>query len=220
MLVNLHAAALLLIVVTTVAILIRGRKRSPTSRQAAIAAIIAGGLAVLVLAINAHACLEGTPNFQCIICGACLWCVLAYLEDRRLRSLTAISIVIAMTTLAFHYTDLVHTPNWTGNPRSPRRTAVQVVAEQQVEAVSQSLRAVEPDNQTQYPEGWVRDMPFAKALQHALLDVQPFRRETGWAWHSAFTGLFRTKRIDQDFWYPGGTIADAASKLALKDRLR
>lgn len=217
---NLHATALLLIVGATVVICTRARSRSPTGRQAAIATIVAGGLAVLVLAINAHACLEGTPIFQCIICGACLWCVLAYLEDRRLRFVAVISIVIVMTTSAFHYTDLVHTPNWTGNPRSPRRTAVRIVAEHQVETVSQSLRAVEPDNQTQYPEGWVRDMPFANALEHVLLDVQPFRRETGWAWHSAFTGLYRTKRIDQDFWYPGGTIAEAASKLALKDKLR
>ena len=71
-----------------------------------------------------------------------------------------------------------------------------------------------------YPQGWLRELPFAATFEGDLAMEKPFplRAEVYRVWHSRFTHLYRVNRINQDVWYPGGQLADTVDSICLKDR--
>ena len=81
------------------------------------------------------------------------------------------------------------------------------------------LSANAKQDDTVYPADWVRDLPFSECIDESALRQRGlYRIITGRAWHSAFTRLFPVEQIPQDFWYPGGTLAQAVDSIVLKDK--
>jgi hypothetical protein len=78
------------------------------------------------------------------------------------------------------------------------------------------IAAAESDN-TSYPAGWLRDLPFAAAFEDDVIARRPRRAEFQKVWHTMFTHLYRVERIPQDLWYPGGKPAMAVDGIELRD---
>lgn len=216
MLVALHAFALTVAPLATIATLLLTRRRQPNSRGITISGLIAAGTSFLVYSLNLHMCQSGTPGVQCVLVGCCLWVLLAYVGNLVTRIGSFAIGTILMVALSAQYVSLVHTNDWTGNP-SLGRAAISVRNTSALKAIGAEIKAAPGSESTEYAAGWVHELPIAASLKADTYPQHLYRVEVGRAWHSWFTRLYPTRRIPQDFWYPGGKIADAADRIELRD---
>ncbi|MCR4415993.1 MAG: hypothetical protein NUV77_26555 [Thermoguttaceae bacterium] len=116
---HLHAAAILVLVAATVALLAwKGRAIPPDQRQARYRAALVALVTACVLGLigSLHLCGAGTPKAQWVLPGICWALLMLFIPQRRLRRwLSAVSMV-ALVALVFHYLDLVHGRDYSGNP--------------------------------------------------------------------------------------------------------
>jgi hypothetical protein len=212
--VTIHAILLLAIPVATAMVYVRGPRRTPSKRRPLFAAIIAVGMALLVLAINTHLCYAGDPWAQCLIIGVCLWAVLTYQRGGLARLWLSVVLVGLMLGLSFQYVNLVHSSGWYGHPHpSP---AVKIVNDSRLAVVRVKVEEAGVNNPVVYPEGWLRQMPCVPAIAGELKHT-PYRVEIGRAWHSWYTRIFPVHRIAQDFWFPGGRLGEGGGSITLRD---
>jgi hypothetical protein len=59
-------------------------------------------------------------------------------------------------------------------------------------------------------------MSLATVIKNELKE-KPYRYDIHRAWHSWYTKLYPCLKIEQDFWYPGGCLSDAADAIVMKD---
>lgn len=215
MLVQLHAALLLALpFATAVAIAVLAR-RNPTSRELGTAMIIALPAMLLVSLVNHHACGEGLPRGQWLVGGLCMLLVLAAVKPALWRRMLAGLLFVSMVGLSCHFTDIVHTSGWTGNPgweiraNSDRRSLQQ--------AVGQLALNVE-DPAATYDAGWLRELPVWEDVKSLLREQYSPQRQFERAWHTGLTGLYRYTLVPQDVWYPGGIFKEAVGRIELRDR--
>ncbi len=202
----------------TALLLVKVKRRRPTFAAEAWAAIGAILLFLLGTILNTHMCRAGLPYTQCAISAACFGLVMAFVADRRVRFPTAGLIVVAMFALAYHYVDLIHTREWTGNPSWPTPSAVESINRSRLRLVKDAVQAEETVRDMDFRSGWLRDLPFGPAIED-LLDEMSFERiETRWAWHTPLTLLFRKEYTQLDVWYPGGHVSEEIEELELRVR--
>lgn len=214
--VTTHAVILILAPLVTLIASFTVEKRRPTGHQAAVSAMLAGGSGILVLAFTAHLCLEGNPLAQCFILGSCMWVVLSYVRNALPRRVLAVSLFVVMSVLSMHYSNVVHEPKWTGNPRG-RVRAFRVVFESQRQRLAEMLLILGDERNPSYEAGWLRDLPIASELGEQMVK-KPFRESATAVWHTWFTWIYRREKTEQDYWYPGGPISEAADRIELRDR--
>lgn len=213
--VNLHAVALsALPLVTGIACLLTPRRR-PNSHQVTMTTLIAGGAVFVVHGLNSHLCSAGNPAMQCVIIGACIWIVLAYMKSKSVRVCIAVVMIGIMMLLSMHYVDLVHGRKWVGNVQ--HRAGVGKAMEDRLAHIRDNVQQVGINDEMVYPEGWLRSLPIGTDLEDVIGDDLPYRVESHRVWHTWFTRLFRVHEVSQDFWYPGGRPSDAAANIVLKD---
>lgn len=214
--VTAHALLLLLAPLASAALcpFFAKRRRAGDDVGAATLIAVCTGLAACV--INQHLCSEGTPLTQWIVPATCLWCVLVFFESKTCRRVCAVLLVGIMFTLSCHYSDVVHEPEWTGNPRA-RSLAVRVSFESKCQAVGEKLLVLGDELSPSYEAGWLRDLPIARRLDEELAQ-RPFRESATTVWHTWFTRIYRREKTEQDYWYPGGLISEAAERIELRDR--
>ncbi len=213
--VNLHAVALLALPLVTCVVCLRKPRRRPSDRQMAIAAIIAGGTSAVVLSVTAHLCQAGNPISQCIMVGACIWIVLAYLNGEWTRAGIFVVMIGIMFFLANDYVDLVHEKEWVGNVQ--HLAAWDSLMEAGLAKTRDKVRQVGDTDDTVHPEGWLRALPIGTFLKGVIGDDLPYREESHRVWHTWLTSLFHVTTVSQNFWYPGGRPSDAAANIVLKD---
>lgn len=212
---TVHAALLILLPVSAVMFVLLLRRRNPTSRQVLIALAIAALGTVAAPVFNHHLCREGEPRNQWLILGPCLFLILLAVDSKAWRRTLAGCVFVGMMGLSCHFTEMVHTPGWTGNPdwdggqrailQSMQRSAAAVTLDIENEAVA-------------LPEGWLRDSAIWSRVKDIFGDQHPVRREFERAWHTPLTGLYPYRPVEQDFWYPGGPLRDAIERIELRDR--
>jgi len=212
--VSLHAIALLALPFVTVAACLLLPRRRPDGRQVTIATVIGGATVFIVHGANAHLCLAGNPGMPCLIVGACLWIVLAFVKGKRTRIGLAVVLTGIMFLLSHHYVDLVHGKEWVGNVGS--LTAYEKMNHDRLIDLQEAVKRLDTTDETAYPEGWLRTLPIGRKLDERLT-AHPPRVEWQRVWHTSFTHLYRTTEIRQDFWYPGGRPDDAAAGIELRD---
>lgn len=212
---TVHAIVLVALPVAVVIALAAMKRRAPTSRQFTIALAIAAVGTLAAPMFNHHMCLEGEPRMQWLILGPCLLLVLLLVNSPAWRRTIGAVVFIGMMGLSCHFTDLVHERGWTGNPNwDGGANAV-------FRSLRQSAAVVASDSENPNVEmaaGWLRDLPVWPAVQDLFGDQHPVRRELNRTWHTWLTGLYRYSSVPQDFWYPGGPLADGITKLEMRDR--
>lgn len=214
--VTTHAVILMLVPIVMLIAFLAAEKRRPTGHQVAVSAIIAGGTGVFADISSAHLCSEGNPLTQWIIPALCMGVVLCYFRNALPRRILAASLFVVMLALSMHYAGVVHEPKWTGNPRG-RILSMRVVFESQRQRLVEMLLVLEEERNPSYEAGWLRDLPIPRELDEQLAK-KPFRESATAVWHTWFTWIYRRERAEQDYWYPGGPISEAAELIELRDR--
>lgn len=217
---DIHALGLIAVIGATGVVIFRSRGNVSLSANRTLFAIATASLlAFLVLACNAHLCLSGNPTMQVIIPSTCIAAVLRFVRSKIERRLTFFLLLFAMLGMAFHYTELVHESDWTGNAgTSLRNLAVEIRFRHDLEEIADRLKdRVANDSQPQ-PEVWLRESKWADDLRDILTESGPSRVIIGRAWHSHLTHLYPTRSVSRDYWYPGGVLANALGQIRLKDR--
>lgn len=124
-------------------------------------------------------------------------------------AMTIVSLISAiLLTLQSHKLD-----GWTRNYNLAVQSAG--IARSARESVLEQLGRV-TDNRS-YPPGWLRDLSNGEVASAAAMNpltdswVEP-------AWHSWLSGLYRRHGIPQDFWFPGGSVAEARDRIEIRHR--
>lgn len=214
MAVNIHAVLLLLLPVGTAAALALARKSGGKRVDPARALLFGLVLAAVAIIANQHMCLEGTPRQQPVIGAMCLFALLALAGSRKLAVCGGVIIAAVTIGLSFHFADLVHESDWTGNPNFPDVGPTFVLAQQ---TYIRSEVADHPEVDVPHPAGWLRDSDLAAFLDSSGGIKALPARDTRRVWHSSFTGLYRVHPIPRDVWYAGGKPSEAM--LELRPRL-
>jgi hypothetical protein len=120
-----------------------------------------------------------------------------------------------MFVLNNHYLSVVHSTGWTGNPGQ------QHFVESIAPLVVSSLADEGKRDHRSFPPSWVGEIPVrAETRSSPPFDTLRHRRlmEAHHHWHSLLTGIYSTSPAARDFWFPGGTLADAAPNVLLRPR--
>jgi hypothetical protein len=178
-------------------------------------AVLIPPLIAFVPATLRHICAEGDAIFQWLIPLLCLWMALLAVGTVRTRRGLAIGLSVSMYFLTWQHGEFAHSDAVTGSPTWDRtQRAASGTALRHMKKVL--LERSQTDD-TNYPAGWLRDLPLADALAGTLAR-RPLRGGARPLWHSSFTTLYGRVRWPQDYWYPGGPLQDAAERIELRDR--
>jgi len=212
-----HALGLLALPAMTVVFCVFSKRRKVDSRVLLDSGLVSVVTFFLIGSLFTDFGLSGAPLTQVAIgslsLGLCLLCI----DRRRVRIPLALFIVACTFALAYHYEKLVLQPDWTGP--QVRQAALAARLQGNLNFIQEELSTNAKKDNTVYPAGWVRDLPFRECFDEAFIRSDDiFRVNIGRAWHSFFTRLFPVERIPQDFWYPGGTIAQAVDSMEIRDR--
>lgn len=212
---SVHAILLIALPVTVVAALAVLKRRAPTGSQFTVALAIAAVATLAAPMFNHHLCREGEPRTQWMILGPCLLLVLLFVNSPAWRRTLGAIVFIGMMGLSCHFTNLVHEPGWTGNPDWDGGATI-IFRSLRQSAVAAARDSENPN--VEMPAGWLRESSFWPEVQDQFGDRHPVRRELRRVWHTWLTGLYRYSNIPQDFWYPGGPLADGMTRLEMRDR--
>lgn len=213
--IDVHAVLLALLPVATVFAVATMKRRSPTNWRLAVPTIVALLAMVVVWGLNGHLCLEGRPRSQWLIGGLCMLLVLAGVKSVAQRRVLAGVLFVLMLGLSCHFTDVVHTSDWTGNPMSKGPFDA---FQRSIQKTAALLPAEVEDASVSYAAGWLRESPVWVQVKSQLGDRYYPRRQIDRAWHTGLTGLHPVTLIPQDIWYPGGVFADNVGRIELRDR--
>jgi len=213
--VTLHAILIFVLPAAAFLSVVALRRRAPTGRQFVVALILASLGTLAAPTCNHHMCLEGEPRNQWLILGPCLFLALLLVNSAARRRWLAAGIFVGMMGLSCHFTDLVHTPGWTGNPGWDGWTQARL---RSLKKRAEAAVADIANQDVALTAGWLRDSAIWGDVEDVFGDHHPHRRQVRRVWHSALTGLYRTTSIPQDFWCPGGPPKEAVTRIELHDR--
>jgi len=147
---------------------------------------------------------------QVMIPAACFAFSITCIGARGLRAIFAFGSLAMLLLLWFQHDALV----WSGQCTSPTLARFSSRGYGQIELarVSSELKRVGETDRTEYPAAWLRDLPIEVALD------PPPNQHAECAWHTWLTGLYLRRDTARDFWFPGGTLSEAADKLEIRER--
>ncbi len=212
---NIHVVLLLLVPVTTLVACLTRPRRMPSLKRFTFSLLGSALLMAVMFIFSHHMTLEGNAVIQWVLPGISLFLCLCFLKVDRERRTAAALCVVMMLLLSQQFDNMVRGPFWTGNPDFPGMAKVKTNSLMQKLEISEEAKSMAGET---FPEGWLRESPLVERFDF-LDDLDwPVGQEIQPVWHSSFTGLYRTRPIEQDYWYPGGPLGDAAERLDLKDR--
>ena len=131
------------------------------------------------------------------------------------RRVLGVLLAVGALGLSCHFTELVHTSQWTGNPNWDG--ALSAITNSYRRSVPELMGKID-DADEEYRPSWLRELPVWEQLEQWFEIAELNRRQIGRTWHTWFTGLYPVKLIRQDFWFPGGTLAEGLAEFELRDR--
>lgn len=212
---NIQAISLLLIGLCSILIILIWRKRTFENRQLLWGFVgIIPFIAVFAFLGN-HMCDAGTPIRQWNVPAICAFLIVILVEPKHLRRIAYGVLLICAIALTMHYVEIVHTPRYTGNPKSPinRTKRLENLARHSVEKITKASQ----DDDTEVPEGWCRDV-LPDNLKELIIRQEFPKSKAIPLWHSTITRLYLLEAENRDLWYPGGKLSESAEKIELRGR--
>ncbi len=210
--VTLHALTLIFLPVVTIAAICLSPARPRLGTV--FAASLVGAFMVVIIGPTFTTCCEEPLQWrQITIPTACAAFAIVFISNRRASSgITFMSLALAFV-LAEHAHRLRGLNQWTGMPNLSSLSAGR--AKNRLKEIGSRL--VELKDTAKYAPCWLRDHPNERiAIEGMVMPPRDSRAEP--SWHTWLTGLYRRYDIDRDFWYPGGTLPEAAERLELRAR--
>lgn len=229
---HIHAIILLACPVATMAVLRFAKRRLPTDTQKVRTICLTVVLLTIawICSVSTWDWFDGSPRFQWILPGVCVFFAHAFVENRMLRRSLVVCLVVAMFGLSKHYSRKVAHGKWTS--RLPYRT-YEWECTLKAETALSKLAAYPGYEDLAYEECWLRDLPiwpelveigyqlpvwpqtFRLAGSGAVVEgfPWPLLHEPHREWHTWFTGIIWLEPIQADYWYCGGPIATADIEL-------
>jgi hypothetical protein len=119
-----------------------------------------------------------------------------------------------MFYLCANYAHVVHGPVYGGSDAEIRY--YERSAASRVDFVRRIF--VASTDEAPYPAMRLSEAPFLASAEVEPSRCEGHRLELTPLWHTWLTGLYRRREVPQELWYPGGTLADAAGRIAWRDR--
>lgn len=214
MLGSLHAVLLIGVLVVSLVAVVFLERRMASALQALVALLVSLLAASVACLFSAHLCKEGNPFAQWLLPAPAALLVLMFVKHDGWRRLIGATALVATVGLSFHFSELVHRPGYTGNPKFDVFHAVAIAHLTAAKEYADEVEHLEAEA----PAGWLRDHPGWPELKDRFPESAPPRRIVHQTWHSALTGLYATESVSQDYWHPGGTLADALRNLEVRHR--
>ena len=207
---TINAIGLIACVALTAAALIFADRQRASLKQILIGVLIALSTMIGAGVVSAHLCRAGQPFTQWLIPCICIIAIVSKVHRLGLRISATAILVIAAFVLSFHFSELVHWSGYTGNPHEAEH-----LQQARLRGLAESLRANE--SLDELPAGWLREVAPALDAESVAwledLDSQPEMRRY---WHTWLTWIYRPHSLPADVWYPGGPIAENASRVELR----
>lgn len=215
---NLNAAGILLTMVLTAVVIKFGQKKTNIKRMV-FAAFVTILVSLLLRVFSSHKCPEGQPFTQWLIPGICLFLIIGFIANKIIRRIIAVVTIIISTILCFHFSEIVHRKDYTGNVLYREAAGYwKLRTYQRILKLAVEEKLAKKEKLKIFPPGWIK---------HSLKDIDI---EIDWkndikvpictsAWHTFFTGIYCISEYkNMGIWYPGGTVKEAADKLELRER--
>lgn len=220
---HIHAIILLACPIVTVLLLWRAKRRRPARQTLLLSILLSLVVMFLASGMSFHMCNAGRAEMQWLVPGACLYFLVAYLANAKVRWLAAIGMVVALIGLQGSYENLVHESGWTGNPED--RTIARLYASQ-AEGVLRDLSEKARYRGAAFGAGWLRELPIWPALKENAIEWplgdefdRPKRQVAISQWHSFYSHLYRAEKTPVDYWYCGGPIDKGKVELRTHDAI-
>lgn len=171
-------------------------------------------------------CNAGNPVTQLIIPCTCFAICYAAFEEPHTPRWILFVLFFTPLALGFHYTIIVHSEGYTGNPRSINR-AIRSLQRSNLQQIKlyydyafQDRPAVLSSN---YPPGPLAASGAWQVLVDRIADSEEKEKvddlltskeyHTHWLWHTWLTGIYGVSSRPLKLWYPGGKLKDAVQQL-------
>jgi len=112
---NLNAAGIIFTIILTVFFMIRYGQKQINRKRLLFGAIIAIVVSLFNIVFSAHGCSAGNPFTQWLVPGICLFLIITFIDNKVIRRIAAWIIIIIATILCFHFSEIVHRKDYTGN---------------------------------------------------------------------------------------------------------
>lgn len=208
-----HAVSLIALPVLTVVACAIGGGR-PTARRAAVGLAAAAILTAVAALAFRHRCLAGAPLVQWLIPGICLAALAVCMRRPAIAAAASVPVAALMFFLCMNYAEVVHGPDYGGSYAQVR--FVDRGADSTLRAVKIAL--AESSDVQEYPAGRLKEAPFLGTADLEPINCEWYRLELSPLWHTRLTGLYRSREVRRELWYPGGVPAQGAAGIEWRDR--
>ncbi len=207
---TLYAFGILALVAATAFACVRGW--AVPEAQRTIRALLAGLAGLLLYLVSpGHLCSRGNPTSQVLIGTACVTALLLFVRRPGVAAGLAAAAAVATLALASQHLGIVHSPEFTGNPRDLETRRLTALAE----TAGKEILTLKGADSTPAEAGWVDEKAWIIGEKERFQGV---RIEIHSLWHTVFTGLWSRQAFPVALWYPGGPPAEGAPRLEWHDR--
>ena len=188
------------------------RWKTAPYRSRSFRALAAGMICILIyIGTPGHLCTRGEPTLQALIGTACVTGLVLFIGEAKLAAGFAPIAVAATVGLSGQHLGIVHSPDFTGNPRDSETRRLAALADS---AEKEILKAKGSDP-TPYEAGWTEEKAW---IPDSKERCRGSRVEIHALWHTFFTGIWRRQAFPVALWFPGGPPSEGARRLEWRDR--
>ena len=221
---TLNALGLLLVIGLTIVVL-RKHGRFPRHLLSILFGLLIASFSLIIASFfTVHMCNAGQPVTQLLIPGICFVICYVALEAQPPSWWWLIMLFFAPLALGFHFTMVVHSDGYTGNPRSgnrallsQQRSDLQLLKgyyEERLEANNSSWDSSYTPGPLATSGAWqvLVDRIDDSEREGVVYLLTSKEFETYRLWHSWLTGIYGQRSHPLKLWYPGGKLQDAIGR--------
>lgn len=216
---ELNAMGVLAPVVATVLVL-----RQYGAWRTTVWRILAAVAAILVLLACIPWLFCPRPYAQFLVPGLCTFLVIAFVARSLPRCIAAIAFLMVSFALSMQFHSLAATDRYTSDPMEPRDLIIAVHGNPLKELASEERPArmagegsPSADRARTYEAGWLDELYARLGVAGSVPELHSVPI-VGRAWYTPITGLYPLRgKFECRLWFPGGTFAEGAERLELRE---
>lgn len=194
---------------------------------------------LLIIFYSGSLCVNGSPIFQWLIPSLCIFLILLFVSDLKVKIYSAFLMFLLAIVLCEHFYHLVETDNFTGDPKLVKRF-YNGIAESDLAKIRSTLSRIE-DKNLNFDSGFIEDSELNNIFESELVkeinievksetDRKVIKRTVSRmlnhlvviditkSWHTFFSNIWNTQSIYVSAWYPGGQLEVNAMKIEFRKR--